>query len=266
MQTFLPFPEFARSAAALDNVRLGKQRVEVLQILRATTFPSYGWGNHPATLMWRGFVPALANYGVAMADEWMSRGAADTTRRQIVEFAPAEAELPQSELSLPSWLGDPQLHRSHQSNLIRKDAAFYGPQFPGVPGDLEYVWPGPDDLPPKPAVQGTPLWILRATDQAELERWVAQGQVELGEASPAGRAGPKWRAQLETFRTLPIGTRFAAIASSGSELLLGELGSLTSELSREASFNGTLSRSDFPYPALLQDPRSLFETTGPQTP
>ena len=33
MQTFLPYPDFARSAQALDMRRLGKQRVEVLQIL-----------------------------------------------------------------------------------------------------------------------------------------------------------------------------------------------------------------------------------------
>ena len=33
MQTFLPFPDFQQSAAVLDRVRLGKQRVEALQIL-----------------------------------------------------------------------------------------------------------------------------------------------------------------------------------------------------------------------------------------
>lgn len=38
MQTFVPFPDFARSAAVLDDKRLGKQRVEVLQIVRALTW------------------------------------------------------------------------------------------------------------------------------------------------------------------------------------------------------------------------------------
>lgn len=41
----------------------------------------------------------------------------------------------------PPWLGDDDFHRSHQSNLIRKDEAYYGPQFPGVSATLEYVWP-----------------------------------------------------------------------------------------------------------------------------
>ena len=33
MQTFLPFADFAETAAVLDHRRLGKQRIEVLQIL-----------------------------------------------------------------------------------------------------------------------------------------------------------------------------------------------------------------------------------------
>jgi len=39
MQTFLPYPDFARCAAVLDPLRLGKQRVEVLQLMRANTVP-----------------------------------------------------------------------------------------------------------------------------------------------------------------------------------------------------------------------------------
>ena len=35
MQTFLPYPDFKKSASCLDYKRLGKQRVEGLQILNA---------------------------------------------------------------------------------------------------------------------------------------------------------------------------------------------------------------------------------------
>ena len=35
MQTFLPYADFERTAAVLDVRRLGKQRVEVLQICNA---------------------------------------------------------------------------------------------------------------------------------------------------------------------------------------------------------------------------------------
>lgn len=34
MQTFLPYPDFAQSAASLDMMRLGKQRVETFQVLQ----------------------------------------------------------------------------------------------------------------------------------------------------------------------------------------------------------------------------------------
>src|ERR1700744_1561881 len=152
VQTFLPYSDFGDSASALDRTRLGKQRVEVLQLLRALTFPSYGWTSHPATLMWRGYIPALVGYGLSVIAEWRSRGAADSTRALIAEFAPEADGAAQSALAMPSWLGNPALHRSHQSNLIRKLPEFYGPQFPGVPDNLEYVWPGPDPVPPLPAV------------------------------------------------------------------------------------------------------------------
>jgi hypothetical protein len=42
---------------------------------------------------------------------------------------------------LPPWLGDEAFHRSHRSSLLRKDPEHYGPLFPEVPDDLEYVWP-----------------------------------------------------------------------------------------------------------------------------
>jgi hypothetical protein len=52
----------------------------------------------------------------------------------------SQAELAEAG-ALPPWLGDPDFHLSHQSALVRKDPDFYGPLFPGVPDDLEYVWP-----------------------------------------------------------------------------------------------------------------------------
>ncbi|TMR24154.1 hypothetical protein ETD86_05390 [Nonomuraea turkmeniaca] len=59
MQTFLPYPDFAASAAVLDPLRLDKQRVEALQILRALTVSEYGWRHHPVVKMWAGYEAAL---------------------------------------------------------------------------------------------------------------------------------------------------------------------------------------------------------------
>ena len=148
MQTFLPDPDFARSAALLDDRRLGKQRVEVLQVMRALTRPGHGWRHHPAVKMWRGYEEALAAYGDAICREWVRRGHADTCAAKILDdarCADVRHVRPQPELAraglLPPWLGDDLVHRSHRSNLVRKDRERYGELFADVPDDLPYVWP-----------------------------------------------------------------------------------------------------------------------------
>lgn len=149
MQTFLPFPDFEATAAVLDSRRLGKQRVEALQILRAITVPGYGWRHHPAARMWRGHEEALAAYGVAICREWCRRGHADTCDVKIrhevaalgVDHVRSQAELGAAG-ALPPWLGDEAFHRAHRSSLLAKDPAWYGQVFPDVPPDLPYVWPG----------------------------------------------------------------------------------------------------------------------------
>lgn len=133
MQTFLPYANFKQTAQCLDYRRLGKQRVEAFQILD-TIENGGGWKNHPAVNMWRGYTSCLAWYGIAICDEWIARGYKDTMRARIAEFT-------QYMTVEPSWLGDPNFHRSHQSNLLRKNATFYKIHFPNVPEDLPYVWP-----------------------------------------------------------------------------------------------------------------------------
>ena len=144
MQTFLPFPSFAASAAVLDGPRLGKQRIETLQLLRANTVPGYGWRHHPAAKMWANRLPALVLYGLAMTDEWVSRGHADTVRPQLLEFAPHVDGAAQEDVELPAWVGEEAFHLAHRSNLLRKDPVHYGPLFGDIPPDLPYIWPAGD--------------------------------------------------------------------------------------------------------------------------
>ena len=148
MQTFLPFADFERSARALDLRRLGKQRVETIQIVRALTWPGYGWANHPAVLMWKGFEEALGRYGLTCCDVWTELGFGDTCALTIttdLREAGVDGLRSQAELAaagaLPPWLGDEALHRSHRSSLLRKDEEHYRPLFPDAPADLPYVWP-----------------------------------------------------------------------------------------------------------------------------
>lgn len=148
MQTFLPVPDFAGSARALDRRRLGKQRVEALQVLRALVVPGYGWRHHPAAKMWTGYPEALTRYGLDVCAAWCATGGADTCAVKLVEQYARDEVRTQAELAaageLPPWLGDDAVHRSHRSALVRKDPAHYRPLFPDVPPDLPYVWPASD--------------------------------------------------------------------------------------------------------------------------
>ena len=149
VQTFLPDPDFATAARLLDARRLGKQRVETLQVLRALTRDSYGWKSHPAVLMWAGYEEALVAYGLAVCREWTGRGFNDTVASTIAaevrEAVGLESVRTQRQLArakaLPPWLADEEFHRSHRSSLVRKDPEYYRPLFPDVPDDLPYVWP-----------------------------------------------------------------------------------------------------------------------------
>ena len=148
MQTFLPYADFERSARALDAKRLGKQRVETIQVVRALTVPGYGWANHPAALMWKGFEEALGRYGIVCCDVWTELGFGDTCAATIaadLRTAGVAQIRTQGELAevgaLPPWLGDEDVHRSHRSALVRKDPDRYRPLFPDDPDDLPYVWP-----------------------------------------------------------------------------------------------------------------------------
>lgn len=134
MQTFLPYSDFIKSAESLDRKRLGKQRVEVYQLLRALTGASKGWINHPCTKMWKGYEGSLKRYGIAICETWIKLGYKDSLLEKI-----SNINVP--ETSDPPWLGDDILHRSHQSNLIRKDREFYGKLWPNVPDDFPYAWP-----------------------------------------------------------------------------------------------------------------------------
>ena len=117
-------------------------------MLRGLISPGYGWRHHPAVRMWRGHTEALGSYEVTVCRTWFARGFADSCElriREELDRIGVAAPRSQQELAdagaLPPWLGDPALHRSHQSSLLRKDPDFYRQLFPDVPDDLPYVWP-----------------------------------------------------------------------------------------------------------------------------
>ena len=261
MQTFLPYESFARSAKALDQARLGKQRVETLQLLRGLVVPDYGWQRHPALLMWKGFVPALTSYGLAMTDEWIARGHADTVRDQILEFAPDAAS---GDVDLPPWLGDEELHRSHRSNLIEKSPEVYGPLFPDTDGGLPYVWPAPADVPdPVDPAPDEALWVARAVPDGDTAAIV----LPMLSAKGTPITGKRGRQLVRLLEDMDDGDPVAVLAPADrAQLLLGIAGpvELTNDTAiRQVKLSDSISRTAFAYPAVLQDPRTLFAVPKP---
>lgn len=136
MQTFLPYEDFYKSAQCLDRLRLGKQRVEVKQILIALFDSDYGWQNHPAVLMWKGHEKFLVQYGLAICTTWIERGYKDKCKPQIKTLGKLFRKSTE-----PPWLGLKKFHLSHRSNLVRKNPKHYGPLWPTIKPDLPYYWP-----------------------------------------------------------------------------------------------------------------------------
>src|SRR5215210_1160449 len=297
MQTFLPVADFEESARLLDSPRLGKQRVETLQVLRALELPDYGWVSHPVVRMWRGRTAALVVDGRAMVREWRGRGFADSTDTLIAEFAPEFASSSQDELAaaglLPSWVGDEELHRSHRSSLLAKDSGFYRPafaeRFPGEPDDLPYKWPEPDDVLAPPVPDGVPVWVVRPRAHNELGACLMAGVVGLGTQSGidvdatglgpvelrtlskelSGRRPAKDLRQLSAFLDdVAPGDLVGLPIEQGAGLLLGEVvgdylfaGRELLPHRRPARFDHVVPRSAARPPATLQDPRALFRVT-----
>ena len=132
MQTFLPYKDFVETAQCLDYRRLGKQRVEATQIYKIVSGErtTGGWVNHPAVLMWKGYPDALAFYQNVIIKEWVRRGYKNNM--ELLEWQPF--------FDLPPIVGDTGFHKSHQSNLLRKDTEFYSQYKWNVADDLPYIW------------------------------------------------------------------------------------------------------------------------------
>ncbi len=141
MQTFLPYADFEKSAKVLDRSRLGKQRVEVLQLLNSirnleNNLPVRGWANHPCRKMWQHHSNALVLYGLAVCIEWVERGYKDTCFDKINSFFDLKKNC-----DLPSFLGNKSFHLSHKSNLLRKDKEYYSKFWNNIPDNIDYIWP-----------------------------------------------------------------------------------------------------------------------------
>lgn len=135
MQTFLPFPNYVRSVQTLDDKRLGKQRIEAMQIVNILEGrqASNAWKNHPAILMWVGYTNSLKYYYNCCIDEWVRRGFKNSMLKFDVDHQNED----------PWWVGDENFHRAMRSRLIEKNEEYYLKKFPNDKGfnDSKYFWP-----------------------------------------------------------------------------------------------------------------------------
>ena len=141
IQTFLIDEIPSNTAKILDNKRLGKQRVETIQILNVLLgINNIGWKNHPAVLMWRGYETFLIkDYLQAMVDEWRFRGYKGEKCEEHLNRL--HGLVISSPTIVPHWFSE-EFFLSHKSNLLRKDYAYYSPIFgTDIPDDLPYIWP-----------------------------------------------------------------------------------------------------------------------------
>ena len=175
MQTFLPDPSYAMSARMLDTKRLGKQRVENLQIMQAllsgptitkTNAHWYKngeerignytpWYNHPAVAMWRKTPASLYHYHVACVMAWQERGFSDTTAEtmsNLVEEVDLAGTWPVDRYNnMPAFIGDNEFHSSHRAILLAKNYEEYkGRGWTETPAikvgvSYPYFWPTKQD-------------------------------------------------------------------------------------------------------------------------
>jgi hypothetical protein len=153
MQTFITDHNMAVSASNLDDKRLGKQRVEALQIFECLMVKETRWKNHPAVKMWKGYDGFLLNnYIKSILFEWeYNRKFRNEKCRNKYNYYVEEyyikvhernkwIPINQMNFVKPYWITD-EFIEAHRSNLIRKDPGHYRPLFPNIKEGLEYIWP-----------------------------------------------------------------------------------------------------------------------------
>lgn len=133
--TFLPNIGFFKSIRPLDDARVGKQRQDVLKILKGLL----GEGEHHISQdMWDGYEYPLGVFGMSACSVWQQerkhRDNLAFELHKILEDIPHDFEM-------PPWMEDLNFHRSHRSYLIRKRPAHYAPLWPNTPENMPLLWP-----------------------------------------------------------------------------------------------------------------------------
>lgn len=154
MQTFLPYPSFARSAKVLDKKRCWQQVREakaIISILENPTRESR-YRNHPAVRQWKGYVPALKLY----YDIFLVH--CKVVHKINTKFQLIGTKDPKSPNFLPLWIGYEPFHASHRARLLAKNFSFYSQYKWKEDPNEAYIWPVDKSNKLLPEIEE---WILK---------------------------------------------------------------------------------------------------------
>ncbi len=112
-QTFLPFPDYEKSAQILSDKHLKHTEAVAKEVLDGLL------ESHPVSKMWRGFEHQLCTYAIEVSCELLDRG---IETKLLEQFAKKRNDLPDN--GLPYWLGTEILHSSHRAMLNHKDGNY----------------------------------------------------------------------------------------------------------------------------------------------
>jgi hypothetical protein len=124
--------------------------VEAHQILNTLNGLSKGWQNHPATRMWRGYESGLTHYYNVFWTHCTQELGIKAVKLQY------NYDCYYDPIKMPPWWGYEPFHAAHRSNLLRKNATYYGNFKWTESDDLPYIWPVDKDHNLIPEVQ---QWI-----------------------------------------------------------------------------------------------------------
>lgn len=135
--TFHPFADHHKSAQVLDYRRLGNQRQEALQILKALLGIVGSYKSIPAERSWRDYERALCEYGIIICEEWIRRGYVDNTKIifEIIRFQRLEYR----PIIDPPWIGNERYHANQRAILLGKNFNWYS-QFRWLEQPTDTYW------------------------------------------------------------------------------------------------------------------------------
>jgi Pyrimidine dimer DNA glycosylase len=140
MQTYLPYPDFVKSAEVLDTKRLGKQIKDCVTILdtlhEVSDLHLY---NNPLVRMWKFYEYRLSQFGLTCCQEWYERNEIDHELLPKIHQHETWAEGETTEY--PIWWGDVDLHLQYRRLLIGENSGFYQPMWPRLKPLKKFRYP-----------------------------------------------------------------------------------------------------------------------------